>query len=155
MNGRNGVSLNSEAWPTFDTGGEPFGTACSNTGQKLKDHASNRLSFTLAARHQAHALYQQADVTLFTNIIEQEAFGWFHWRQWRVGAPSFPPVSGIHQPLFDGPGCDLCSRGKAQLPQDSIHMPFGGSFADHQELCHLPACFALGYESRDFAFACC
>ena len=52
----------------------------------------------------------------------------------------------FRQPSFDDPRRDLCPRGKAQLPQDIAHMPFGGSFAYHQEISNLPARFALSNE---------
>ena len=40
---------------------------------------------------------------------------------------------GFRQPSLDDPRRDLCPRGKAQLPRNIAHMPFGGSFAEHQE----------------------
>jgi glycosyltransferase involved in cell wall biosynthesis len=36
---------------------------------------ADRLSFALAARQKVRAYFQQANVTLFTGMIEQEAFG--------------------------------------------------------------------------------
>jgi len=36
---------------------------------------ASRLSFSLALRQQVRSRYQQADVTLFTSMIEHEAFG--------------------------------------------------------------------------------
>lgn len=73
---------------------------------------------------------------------------------WRRASPEVPRNLAVRQPFFNDPGGDLCPRGKTQLPENIVHMPFGCSLAHHQQISNLLARFALGNELRDFAFTC-
>jgi len=74
---------------------------------------------------------------------------------WRGSSLKVRRAFAFRQPSLDGPRRDLCPRAKAQLPQNIAHMPFGGSFAEHQEISNLPARFALSNKCCYFVFTSC
>jgi Glycosyl transferases group 1/DDE domain len=67
---------------------------------------ADRLSFALAARQEVRAYYQQADVTLFTSMIEHEAFGLVPLEAMASGCPVISTcVGGSGEYCFDGINC--------------------------------------------------
>src|SRR6266496_2717767 len=67
---------------------------------------ASSLSFSLASRQQVHQHYQQADVTLFTSMIEHEAFGLVPLEAMASGCPVIATgVGGSSEYCFDGVNC--------------------------------------------------
>jgi len=76
--------------------------------------AADRLSFALAARQEVRAYYQQADVTLFTSMIEQEAFGLVPLEAMASGCPVISTcVGGSAEYCRDGVNCVCTPPGDA------------------------------------------
>jgi glycosyltransferase involved in cell wall biosynthesis len=76
--------------------------------------AADRLSFALAARHEVRAYYQQADVTLFTSMIEQEAFGLVPLEAMASGCPVISTcIGGSAEYCSDGVNCVCTPPGDA------------------------------------------
>jgi glycosyltransferase involved in cell wall biosynthesis len=76
--------------------------------------ASDRLSFALAARQEVRAYYQQANVTLFTSMIEQEAFGLVPLEAMASGCPVISTcVGGSAEYCRDGVNCVRTPPGDA------------------------------------------
>lgn len=74
--------------------------------------AADRLLFALAARQEVRAYYQQADVTLFTSMIEQEAFGLVPLEAMASGCPVISTcVGGSGEYCIDGINCVCTPRG--------------------------------------------
>jgi glycogen synthase len=67
---------------------------------------ASRLDFSLASRQQVHQRYQQADVTLFTSMIEHEAFGLVPLEAMASGCPVIATgVGGSSEYCLDGVNC--------------------------------------------------
>ena len=67
---------------------------------------ASRLSFSLASRRQIRQHYQQADVTLFTSMIEHEAFGLVPLEAMASGCPVVATgVGGSSEYCLDGINC--------------------------------------------------
>jgi hypothetical protein len=67
---------------------------------------ASRLSFSLALRQQVRSRYQQADVTLFTSMIEHEAFGLVPLEAMASGCPVIATgVGGSSEYCLDGVNC--------------------------------------------------
>ncbi len=67
---------------------------------------ASQLSFSLASRQQIHQRYQQADVTLFTSMIEHEAFGLVSLEAMASGCPVIATgVGGSSEYCLDGVNC--------------------------------------------------
>jgi glycosyltransferase involved in cell wall biosynthesis len=67
---------------------------------------ASRLSFSLASRRQMRRYYQQADVTLFTSMIEHEAFGLVPLEAMASGCPVIATgVGGSSEYCLDGVNC--------------------------------------------------
>ena len=67
---------------------------------------ASRLSFSLASRQQVRQRYQQADVTLFTSMIEHEAFGLVPLEAMASGCPVIATgVGGSSEYCLDGVNC--------------------------------------------------
>ncbi len=67
---------------------------------------ASRLSFSLASRQQMRQCYQQADVTLFTSMIEHEAFGLVPLEAMASGCPVIATgVGGSSEYCLDGVNC--------------------------------------------------
>jgi glycosyltransferase involved in cell wall biosynthesis len=67
---------------------------------------ASRLSFSLASRQQLRQHYQQADVTLFTSMIEHEAFGLVPLEAMASGCPVIATgVGGSSEYCHDGLNC--------------------------------------------------
>ena len=70
------------------------------------------LSFSLASRQQMRQRYQQADVTLFTSMIEHEAFGLVPLEAMASGCPVIATgVGGSSEYCLDGVNCILVPPG--------------------------------------------
>jgi D-inositol-3-phosphate glycosyltransferase len=70
------------------------------------------LSFSLASRQQMRHRYQQADVTLFTSMIEHEAFGLVPLEAMASGCPVIATgVGGSGEYCLDGVNCMRVSPG--------------------------------------------
>jgi glycosyltransferase involved in cell wall biosynthesis len=68
--------------------------------------AASRLSFSLASRQQIRQHYQQADVTLFTSMIEHEAFGLVPLEAMASGCPVIATgIGGSSEYCLDGVNC--------------------------------------------------
>ncbi len=67
---------------------------------------ASSLSFSLASRQQVRSRYQQADVTLFTSMIEHEAFGLVPLEAMASGCPVIATgVGGSSEYCLDGVNC--------------------------------------------------
>ena len=67
---------------------------------------ASRLSFSLASRQQVRQRYRQADVTLFTSMIEHEAFGLVPLEAMASGCPLIATgVGGSSEYCLDGVNC--------------------------------------------------
>ena len=67
---------------------------------------ASQLSFSLASRQQIHQRYQQADVTLFTSMMEHEAFGLVPLEAMASGCPVIATgVGGSSEYCLDGVNC--------------------------------------------------
>ncbi len=67
---------------------------------------ASRLSFSLASRQQMRQRYQQADVTLFTSMMEHEAFGLVPLEAMASGCPVIATgVGGSSEYCLDGVNC--------------------------------------------------
>ncbi len=67
---------------------------------------ASRLSFSLASRQQMRQRYQQADVTLFTSMIEHEAFGLVPLEAMASGCPVIATgAGGSSEYCLDGVNC--------------------------------------------------
>ncbi len=67
---------------------------------------ASRLSFSLASRQQIRQRYQQADVTLFTSMMEHEAFGLVPMEAMACGCPVIATgVGGSSEYCLDGVNC--------------------------------------------------
>src|SRR5215469_1399353 len=67
---------------------------------------ASRLSFSLASRQQVRQHYQQADVTLFTSMMEHEAFGLVPLEAMASGCPVIATgVGGSGEYCLDGINC--------------------------------------------------
>ena len=67
---------------------------------------ASRLSFSVASRQQIHQHYQQGDVTLFTSMIEHEAFGLVPLEAMASGCPVIATgVGGSSEYCLDGVNC--------------------------------------------------
>jgi glycosyltransferase involved in cell wall biosynthesis len=76
--------------------------------------AADRLSFSLASRQEVRSRYQQADVTLFTSMIEHEAFGLVPLEAMASGCPVISTcVGGSEEYCIDGSNCLRISPGDA------------------------------------------
>jgi glycosyltransferase involved in cell wall biosynthesis len=68
--------------------------------------AADRLSFSLVPRQEVRSYYQQADVTLFTSMIEHEAFGLVPLEAMASGCPVISTcVGGSAEYCVDGINC--------------------------------------------------
>ena len=73
---------------------------------------ASRLSCSLASRQQVRQRYQQADVTLFTSMIEHEAFGPVPLEAMSSGCPVIATgVGGSSEYCLDGVNCVLVPPG--------------------------------------------
>jgi len=73
---------------------------------------ASRLSFSLAPRQQVRSRYQQADVSLFTSMIEHEAFGLVPLEAMASGCPVIATgVGGSSEYCLDGVNCIRVSPG--------------------------------------------
>ncbi len=76
--------------------------------------AADRLTFSLASRQDIRAHYQQADVTLFTSMIEHEAFGLVPLEAMASGCPVIATcIGGSGEYCLDGVNCLRCTAGDA------------------------------------------
>lgn len=81
----------------------------------------NRLSFALAARQEARSYYQQADVTLFTSMIEHEAFGLVPLEAMASGCPVISTgIGGSAEYCIDEVNCLRVPPGDAQATAVAI-----------------------------------
>jgi glycosyltransferase involved in cell wall biosynthesis len=88
---------------------------------------SSRIAFSLATRQELGAYYQRADVTLFTSMIEGEAFGLVPLEAMASGSPVISTcVGGSGEYCADGVNClrvppddaDALARAIRQLAED-------------------------------------
>jgi glycosyltransferase involved in cell wall biosynthesis len=76
--------------------------------------AAERLTFTLASRQEMRAHYQRADATLFTSMIEHEAFGLVPLEAMASGCPVVATcVGGSGEYCLDGVNCLRYAAGEA------------------------------------------
>jgi glycosyltransferase involved in cell wall biosynthesis len=76
--------------------------------------AAERLTFTLASRQEMRAHYQRADATLFTSMIEHEAFGLVPLEAMASGCPVVATcVGGSGEYCLDGVNCLRYAVGEA------------------------------------------
>ena len=76
---------------------------CRDKKRKIPGEA---MHFSLASRQQMHQRYQQGDVTLFTSMIEHEAFGLVPLEAMASGCPVVATgVGGSSEYCLDGVNC--------------------------------------------------
>jgi glycosyltransferase involved in cell wall biosynthesis len=74
--------------------------------RRLEALATSHLSFSLASRRQMRQRYQQADVTLFTSMMEHEAFRLVPLEAMASGCPVIATgVGGSSEYCLDGVNC--------------------------------------------------
>ena len=82
---------------------------------------ADRLSFSLASRQDVRSHYQQADVTLFTSVIEHEAFGLVPLEAMASGCPVISTaVGGSAEYCLDGVNCLRIPPGDAEALAHAI-----------------------------------
>src|SRR6266851_4832679 len=95
----------------FDRAGNIVGPIETAYRQRLEALAAtlgvaSRLSFSLASRQQMRQRYQQGDVTIFTSMIEHEAFGLVPLEAMASGCPVVATgVGGSNEYCLDGVNC--------------------------------------------------
>ncbi len=76
---------------------------------------ADRLTYPLASRQDMRAHYQQADVTLFTSMIEHEAFGLVPLEAMASGCPVVATgIGGSGEYCLDDVNCLRCTAGDAE-----------------------------------------
>jgi glycosyltransferase involved in cell wall biosynthesis len=82
---------------------------------------ASQLTFTVASRHQMRAHYQEADVTLFTSMMEGEAFGLVPLEAMASGCPVVTTaVGGSREYCRDGINCLVVPKGSPSALADTI-----------------------------------
>ena len=107
---------------------------------------ASRLSFSLASRQQMRQRYQQGDVTLFTSMIEHEAFGLVPLEAMASGCPVVATgVGGSNEYCLDGVNCVRVPPGDPAALARAVQQLAGSQgLRQHIELIRKPELWQTG-----------